>query len=74
MWQSYHTVASLSEALEILAAQRERARIVAGATDLIIEMERGVRRGIETLVDITRVPGLSDIRLDDRPEFTSDRW
>lgn len=65
MWTAYHSVTALDEALKILAAEGERARIVAGATDLIIEIERGVRRGIETLVDITRVPGLAEIRLDD---------
>ncbi len=65
MWHTYHTVTSLAEALAILNAERERARIVAGATDLLLEIERGVRRGIETLVDITRIPGLAEVRLDD---------
>ena len=65
MWQEYINVATLDEALRVLAEKREKARIVAGATDLILEMERGVRRGIETLVDITRVKGLDQIRLDE---------
>ena len=29
MWQNYHSVTSLEEALEILDAQREKARVVA---------------------------------------------
>jgi xanthine dehydrogenase iron-sulfur cluster and FAD-binding subunit A len=68
MWQNYTNTTNLDEALEILSKQRERARIVAGATDLILEIERGVRSGIETLVDITRIPGLDEITLteDDR--------
>lgn len=61
MWHDYYSVASLDEALEILAERAERARIVAGATDLILEIERGVRKGIDTLIDITRVPGLDRI-------------
>jgi carbon-monoxide dehydrogenase medium subunit len=65
MWQAYHSVTSLEEALQILAQQGERARLVAGATDILLEMERGVRRGIETLVDITRIPGLDQITLDE---------
>ncbi len=64
MWQSFQSVTSLDEALSVLAEKREQARIVAGATDLILELERGVRRGITTLVDISRVPGLTNITLD----------
>jgi carbon-monoxide dehydrogenase medium subunit len=65
MWHDYYSVTSLDEAVKILAENGERARIVAGATDLILEMERGVRKGIEILVDITRVPGLDQIVLDE---------
>src|SRR5712692_2160806 len=64
MWQLFHSVTSLDEALSLLAEKREQARIVAGATDLILELERGVRKGITTLIDITRVPGLTNITLD----------
>lgn len=66
MWHNYQTVASLEEALEILGTQREKARVVAGATDLILELERKVRKGIETLIDITRLPNLDQITLDDQ--------
>ena len=65
MWQNYHSVTSLEEALEILDAQR-KARVVAGATDLILELERKVRKGVESLIDITRVPNLDQITLDDQ--------
>jgi carbon-monoxide dehydrogenase medium subunit len=65
MWTEYINVSSITEALEILDASRERARIVAGGTDLILEMERGVRKGIGTLVDVTRIPGLDLITLDE---------
>src|SRR6185295_2660637 len=64
MWHGYHSVASLDEALSLLAQHREKARIVAGATDMIIELDRKVRRGVEVLIDITRVPGLDGITLD----------
>jgi xanthine dehydrogenase iron-sulfur cluster and FAD-binding subunit A len=65
MWQNYFNVTSLDEAQQLLDKWGERARIVAGATDLIIEIERGVRKGIETLIDITRVPGLDQISVDE---------
>lgn len=65
MWTNYLTVATVEQALQALASQGERARIVAGATDLLLELERGVRTGIETLIDVTRVPGLSQIYQDE---------
>jgi len=64
MWHNYINATSTDEALKILAENRERARIVAGATDLILELERGVRKGIETLIDVTRIPDLDRITLD----------
>ncbi len=61
MWDNYYTVTTLAEALQLLAEHRERARIVAGGTDLMIELERGARPDVDALIDITRVPGLDDI-------------
>ena len=65
MWNEYYSVTRLEEAIDILAERGERARIVAGATDLILEIERGVRTGIDTLIDITRVSNLDQISLDE---------
>ena len=65
MWQNYHSVVSVDDAIRILADQGSQARIIAGATDLMLEMERGVRKGINTLIDVTRVNGLDQIRLDE---------
>jgi carbon-monoxide dehydrogenase medium subunit len=64
MWQRYFTVRSIEEALPLLAEQAGSVRIVAGATDLILELERGQRPGVHGLIDITRVPGLDQIELD----------
>lgn len=61
MWTHYFTVSSIPEALELLAQHRERSRVIAGGTDLLLEIERGQRPGIDTLIDITRIPGLDKI-------------
>lgn len=66
MWQEYINASSFEDALDILEKKQASARIVAGATDLILEMERGVRKGIDTLVDISRVPGLNQIVRDEQ--------
>ena len=65
MWNDYFIPATLDETLHLLAEKREKARLVAGATDLMLELERGVRKGIETVIDITRLPGLDRITLDE---------
>src|SRR5512147_3054716 len=66
MWKEYLNATTIDEVLQALSERGERARIVAGATDLILELERGVRKGIETLVDVTRIPGQDKIILDER--------
>lgn len=65
MWNDYITVNSVEETLELLSERGESARIIAGATDLMLEIERGIRSGIETLVDVSRIPGQDEITLDE---------
>jgi xanthine dehydrogenase iron-sulfur cluster and FAD-binding subunit A len=65
MWHEYINAASIEEALQVLDQRKEKARLVAGATDLILEMERGVRKGVEVLIDISRVQGLAQITQED---------
>lgn len=65
MWQRYYAPQSLDEAIRLLADHRGEARIVAGATDLLLELERGLRPGITTLIDLTRIPGLDNVLVDE---------
>ncbi len=61
MWQTYLQPTSLEDALALLAEHAGRARIVAGGTDVLVELSRG-QRPTSTLIDITAVPGLRYVR------------
>ncbi len=69
MWTEYYRPASLDEALHLLSEKPGQARLIAGATDLMLELERGVRKGIERIIDITGLPGLDRIELDGQEVF-----
>ncbi len=57
----YEAPATLEAALGLLAAHGPAARPVAGGTDLLVELDRGARPGVEVLVDLGRIPGLADL-------------
>lgn len=65
MWTEYINAASIEQVTRILTEKGRAARIVAGGTDLILELERGARTGLETIIDISRIPGLDGISLDE---------
>ena len=70
MYSFYLSPTTLDEVLALKAQHGEAARIIAGGTDLLIELQRGGRR-VESaedgslvapgVIDLTRVPGLADI-------------
>ena len=69
MWETYYTPATLDEAIALLNQQGDSARIIAGGTDIIIELERGMRPDVKTLIDITRIPDLDAITSDDEGQI-----
>lgn len=62
LWDVYYTVTNLDDAIRLLREHKERARIMAGGTDLIVELQNKARTP-SALIDVTRVAGLDDIRL-----------
>lgn len=65
MWQSYHQVSDLQQAFAILDKYKGSAKIVAGATDLWLELESGMHKNVQVLIDISRIEGLNKITEDD---------
>jgi carbon-monoxide dehydrogenase medium subunit len=64
MWNRLHSVTTRAEALTLLHQYGERARLIAGGTDLLIEIERGQRPHLDALIDISRLPDADAITLD----------
>ncbi len=54
---------TVSEAVALLAEQGERARVLAGGTDIIVQT-REHRRDLDVLVDVKHVPELNELAYD----------
>lgn len=60
-WQHYHSPTSVEQALDLLARYDGQARVVAGGTDLLLELRQGHRPPVEALVDVTCIPELAEM-------------
>lgn len=65
----YLNANSLQQVLACLAEPGVKVKIVAGATDLMLEIERGLHPSIDSLVDISRIPDLNKIFIDGKGYF-----
>jgi CO/xanthine dehydrogenase FAD-binding subunit len=64
MWQEYLFPPTVEEAVATLARYDGDARIIAGGTDLLLQLFRGDKHA-RCLVDITRIPGLDGVTQQD---------
>lgn len=64
LWSHYHVARSIDEALNLLAEYDGRAQVIAGGTDLLLDIQQGNHPPAEALVDITRIPELTTIEID----------
>jgi CO/xanthine dehydrogenase FAD-binding subunit len=53
--EEYTLCHTVEEALQTLSASRGYARILAGGTDLLLELRQGIQLPVHTLVDVTEV-------------------
>lgn len=60
MWEDYYRPKSLKEALEILASHNGKARVIAGGTDLMLDLKKGSKQA-QYLVDIRSIEGMEVI-------------
>jgi CO/xanthine dehydrogenase FAD-binding subunit len=55
LWNHYHVARTVDEALHWLAHYDGQAQVVAGGTDLLLDIQQGNHLPVEALVDITKV-------------------
>ena len=60
MWQDYQYPKTVDEALDLLAEWSGQARVIAGGTDLVLQIQRGERQA-SCLIDISRIDELRGI-------------
>lgn len=66
MWKKYIIVKDLAELLDCLSIDSSKKKIIAGGTDLMLELERGVRSDMLTMLDITKIEELDRIWEDEK--------
>lgn len=66
MWDQYYSVATISEALDLIDRVNSRIKIVAGGTDLILELKQNLHPSVKSLVDISRVQEINLIEEDSK--------
>ena len=62
-WIDFEAPNTLSEAVSLLASKGDRARVIAGGTDLLVQL-RGGRRSVDVVVDVKGIPELNELSYD----------
>lgn len=65
MWQKYLLVSSIEETIRNLSTEPAKTYIIAGGTDIMLEIERNLHPDLHTLIDVSRIPGLNHIWKDE---------
>ncbi|MCH8090330.1 MAG: FAD binding domain-containing protein, partial [Chloroflexi bacterium] len=59
-WIDYISPTSIKEAIDIMAREGDRARFLAGGTDILVQL-RAARRQPDILVDVKSIPELNQL-------------
>jgi len=69
LWKQYLQPDSVEQALSMLDQSQGSTRVIGGGTDLLLEMQQGRSPTVETLVDVTGIKELKEIRIEDDSIF-----
>lgn len=65
LWQRYHRPATVEDALRLLQEHDGSAQLIAGGTDLLLDMQQGRHASAEAMVDVTGIAGMAHIGEED---------
>ena len=56
LWKNYYLAQSIDDALSMIS---NGARVIAGGTDLLLEIQHGIQQPVDSLVDVCNIPELN---------------
>ena len=63
IWNKYIQASSISHALQALATAEGPARVIAGGTDILLDLQQGRSPEVDTLVDVTSIQEMKIIEI-----------
>lgn len=63
LWKNYHNAQTVSDALQALADAPHDASLIAGGTDLMLDLQQGSHPPVHTLVDVTAIPEMTALEI-----------
>jgi len=63
LWEQYHLAHDISDALQVLADTRGESRLIAGGTDLLLDLRQGRHAPVHTLVDVSQITEMRKLEL-----------
>jgi len=65
IWNQYLLPKTIDTAMSLLLEHEGYARLIAGGTDLLLDIQQGRHDPIDTLIDITHIPELQQITIEE---------
>ena len=69
LWNQYHLPDSVEQAVAILDSAGPNGAVVAGGTDLLLDLQQGRHPKVEALIDVNHIPELQKVDMDETRIF-----
>lgn len=63
LWKKYYLAKTIQDAVQVLAIAPDRSCLIAGGTDLLLDLQQGRHAPVDTLVDVTSIPELTILEI-----------